>query len=68
MSGLEQLIDRARQRKMTDAERRQQSVSFVIGNINVEGDQLSRATVTVIAIPRTEYERDQNELKRPSNQ
>jgi hypothetical protein len=50
MSDLEQLIQLARRRKMTDEERRQQSVSFALGNANVEGDQLSRATVTAVAL------------------
>jgi hypothetical protein len=50
---LEELIAAARQRRMTRSERREQSVSFVIGNENVDGDALSRATVTVI-VPRAE--------------
>ncbi len=32
---------------MTPEERRTQSISFVLGNANVEGDTLARGTVTV---------------------
>jgi hypothetical protein len=53
MSDLDKLIDLARRRRMTAEERRQQSVSFVLGNTNVEGDKLSRRTVTVIIAPES---------------
>ena len=48
---LEDLLMRARKRNMTPEERREQSISFVLGNANVERDTLLRATVTVTIPP-----------------
>lgn len=48
---LEQLLQRARERNMTPEERLEQSISFVLGNINIEGDILARSTV-IVSIPR----------------
>jgi hypothetical protein len=47
---LEELLRRARMRRMTPEERRVQSISFVYGNANIERDTLARGTVT-LSIP-----------------
>ena len=48
---LEELLKYARKRPMTAAERREQSISFVLGNANVERDTLARGTVTINVPP-----------------
>lgn len=54
---LEVLLKRAREREMTPEERREQSISFVFGNANVEGDTLARGTVTDRIPPEPEGEK-----------
>lgn len=48
---LDELLRRARLRKMTQSERLEQGISFIIGNANVEGFTLARGTVTVSISP-----------------
>ena len=48
---LEELLKHARERPMTPEERREQSISFVLGNANVERDTLTRGTVTTSIPP-----------------
>ncbi len=55
---LEVLLKHARKRSMTLEERRAQSISFVFGNANVEGDMIARSTVAVEIPPETEGEKE----------
>jgi hypothetical protein len=48
---LKELLTYARERRMTPEERREQSISFVLGNANVEGDTLARGTVAISVPP-----------------
>jgi hypothetical protein len=54
---LEELLKRARERSMTPEERRAQIISFLLGNANVEGDTLTRGTVTVRIPPEPRGEK-----------
>ncbi|WP_296698359.1 Fic family protein [Thiocapsa sp. UBA6158] len=51
-----QLIDGARQHAMSAEERRDQGISFTLGNIVVESPSLFRGTVT-LAVPREAFDR-----------
>lgn len=50
---LDRLLARARSRRMSPREHREQGISFIVGNEAVEGPWLHRGTVTM-AVPRTQ--------------